>query len=593
MKQTPASASPHLMGRDRADRALRAAVDRLLGSMQPEGWWEGRLSSSALATATAVSALSLAAADRPQYRHLADGGAAWLAATQNADGGWGDTADSPSNLATTTLAAAALHLAGKQAELARTLANAERYVAATTGGADLVDAISAAYGIDRTFAVPILTNCALAGLVPWERIPRLPFALAALPHSWYKFLRLHVVSYALPALIAIGLLLDERKPSRNPLRKLARAAAQGPAMRKLEAIQPASGGFLEAIPLTSFVAMSLIPICGAGQPVVGKCLGFIERSVRPDGSWAIDSNLSVWLTTNSVKALSVAGELRRIDATRTREWIEARQYRAAHPYTNASPGAWGWSHLPGSVPDVDDTASAILALAALGGSEAIAGGVRWLLNIQNADGGWPTFCRGWGKLPFDRSSPDLTAHVLRALNAAKAGDASAAAAERGLQYLRRVQRDDGAWVPLWFGNQLAPGKENPVIGTAFVLRALHDLGMHDAMAARGAAYLAGAQNPDGGWGGARGIASSIEETALAVAALAAAAPAGCERVADARHAAARGAGYLVRRVEDGSWPAAAPVGLYFASLWYFEELYSIIWSADALGRALGSGVMAD
>jgi squalene-hopene/tetraprenyl-beta-curcumene cyclase len=34
------------------------------------------------------------------------------------------------------------------------------------------------------------------------------------------------------------------------------------------------------------------------------------------------------------------------------------------------------------------------------------------LGLQNRDGGIPTFCRGWGA--FDRSSPDITAHALRA-----------------------------------------------------------------------------------------------------------------------------------------------------------------------------------
>ena len=43
-------------------------------------------------------------------------------------------------------------------------------------------------------------------------------------------------------------------------------------------------------------------------------------------------------------------------------------------------------------------------------------GIEWLLSLQNADGGIPTFCRGWGKLPFDRSSPDITAHLLLAFN---------------------------------------------------------------------------------------------------------------------------------------------------------------------------------
>src|SRR2546427_1920047 len=41
-------------------------------------------------------------------------------------------------------------------------------------------------------------------------------------------------------------------------------------------------------------------------------------------------------------------------------------------------------------------------------------GIRWLRDVQNQDGGIPTFCRGWGALPFDRSSADITAHVVRA-----------------------------------------------------------------------------------------------------------------------------------------------------------------------------------
>ena len=47
-------------------------------------------------------------------------------------------------------------------------------------------------------------------------------------------------------------------------------------------------------------------------------------------------------------------------------------------------------------------------------TEGVAEGLKWLLGLQNSDGGIPTFCRGWGTLPFDRSSPDLTAHAIRA-----------------------------------------------------------------------------------------------------------------------------------------------------------------------------------
>ena len=36
-----------------------------------------------------------------------------------------------------------------------------------------------------------------------------------------------------------------------------------------------------------------------------------------------------------------------------------------HPYTNADPGGWAWTNLPGGVPDADDTPGAILALLQL------------------------------------------------------------------------------------------------------------------------------------------------------------------------------------------------------------------------------------
>jgi hypothetical protein len=89
---------------------LDAVCDRLLQAMHPHGFWEGRLSSSALATATAVSALALSG-DEIDASRIASG-VAWLCEHHNADGGWGDTTDSPSNLATTLLAIAALRLAG-------------------------------------------------------------------------------------------------------------------------------------------------------------------------------------------------------------------------------------------------------------------------------------------------------------------------------------------------------------------------------------------------------------------------------------------------------------------------------------------------
>ena len=47
----------------------------------------------------------------------------------------------------------------------------------------------------------------------------------------------------------------------------------------------------------------------------------------------------------------------------------------------------------------------------------------------------------------------------------------------------------------------------------------------------------------------------------------------------------RGVAWLVERVESGAWREPAPIGFYFAKLWYHERLYPMIWTVGALGKA--------
>jgi len=579
-----------------------------------------------LATATAVSALAVVlrhagaagSVDRNVLESRIDSGVAWLAATQNADGGWGDTPQSPSNIATTMLAKAAMHLAGVAERHRDRLARADRYIHAQGGVAGL----QRRYGKDKTFAVPILANCALAGVVSWDQVPRLPFELACLPRRLLGLLRIPVVSYAIPALVAIGQVRHLHGPPRNPFIRGVRDRLLRRTLEVAERMQPASGGFLEAVPLTSFVVMSLAATGRADHPVGRRGVTFLLNSVRSDGSWPIDTNLATWVTTLAVGALAGAGQP--VAQWVSLDWLLACQHRHVHPFTEARPGGWGWSDLSGAVPDADDTAGALLALAAIrsalgagsdkrgkGGNgdaadspirridEAAQQGIAWLLGLQNRDGGIPTFCRGWGALPFDRSGVDLTAHALRALWAWRQaaaewgplGQRMDRALGRGLAFLVRQQRPDGSWVPLWFGNQYSVDEQNYVYGTSRVLHALRDLErMASPPAQRGVRFLVAQQGQDGGWGGGLtragglgGQVSSVEETALAIEALLAA-PA--EPAVEA--ALARGLAWLVDAVETGRYRQSSPIGLYFARLWYDEKLYPQIFVVSALGRACGA-----
>src|SRR5262249_29257743 len=174
----------------------------------------------------------------------------------------GDTVRSFSNISTTMLCRAAFHLTDAADRFPDTLRRAEAWLHQRYGKtpAELAEAVRRRYGTDHTFSVPILMTSALAGLVEWDEVPPLPFELACFPQSWYRFLQLRVVSYALPALIAIGQAVYHHRPPRNPFVGLARRAAIQPSLRVLTKIQPSSGGFLEATPLTSFVTLSLASI---------------------------------------------------------------------------------------------------------------------------------------------------------------------------------------------------------------------------------------------------------------------------------------------------------------------------------------------
>ena len=557
------------------------AIERLMKSRSADGMWRGSLSSSAISTAVSVFALQRIDADK--YASHIQAGVRWLHETMKADGSWGDSVESPSNMTATLLTYVSLYAVGQAPHASR------EYLSQHLGGDSeeaLTKGVLRYYGRDLTFSVPILMMCALAGVVKdWKQIPPFPFELATLPQRLFRYLNLPVVSYAIPALIAIGLCQMHKKGGwLSPVRKLFVPKA----MRVLLRMQPADGGFLEAAPLTAFVSMCLAEGGFREHEVTQRCAQFLVDTVREDGSWPIDTNLSAWVTSLAAKVLPHD----QVDAEGLARLIQRNATVSVHPFTAAAPGGWGWSDLSGSVPDGDDTSGALVALYHLTGktSDTVANGLRWLMWLQNNDGGMPTFCKGWGKLPFDRSSPDITAHAILAMglwlpslegklkaDVQKSLDRMLNWMEKGTEEKRAGGAAGSGWVPLWFGDQDAADEKAPVYGTAtaidYLMSVQHPVATRLAQSQIG--FILTTQNEDGGWGGNKGVKSKVTYTCRALAALG-------HFPEQYEAAKQRGWDYLYRRFQAGTLYEREPIGLYFSRLWYSEELYNVLFLLNAL-----------
>lgn len=223
---------------------------------------------------------------------------------------------------------------------------------------------------------------------------------------------------------------------------------------------------------------------------------------------------------------------------------------------------------------------------------------RWMLAMQNRDGGWGAFDRDNNRqflcyVPFadhnamiDPSTPDLAARVLESLGllGRRAGDP---AVDRGIAYLRRTQEADGSWFGRWGVNY--------VYGTWQVLVGLQAVGVgaDDPLISSAADWLIAHQQPDGGWGESpdsyadprlRGVGpTTASQTAWGVMGLLAAGR-------GAHTATRRGIQYLVdKQRQDGTWDEPEFTGTGFPQVFYLRyHLYPIYFPLLALARYLAA-----
>jgi len=342
----------------------------------------------------------------------------------------------------------------------------------------------------------------------------------------------------------------------------------------------------------------------------------------------------VWDTALAVNALSLTSraddEERVEDAlTRASRWLIDREVRRPGDWSLLNPGlepsGWFFEYRNGFYPDTDDTAMVLMGLARSGHAwerpshktkeihqnwysregkrspvsppariAAADRGIRWLLGMQNKDGGWAAFDRDINrelltKVPFadhnamlDPSCPDITARVLEALGQFdyRVGHPQV---DRAVAFIEKTQDRRGCWLGRWGVNY--------IYGTWQVLLGLHAVHFDKKhpMVQRSIAWLKKVQQPSGAWGEscrsyndpstAGQGPPTASQTAWALIGLIAAGEGHSEAVR-------RGVDYLVATQQaDGNWKEDQFTGTGFPKVFYLKyHLYRLYFPIMALAR---------
>ncbi|WP_214483377.1 squalene--hopene cyclase [Bacillus sp. SM2101] len=255
------------------------------------------------------------------------------------------------------------------------------------------------------------------------------------------------------------------------------------------------------------------------SPIIQKAIKGLKSLSCPanDQVHIQNSPSTVWDTALLSYALQKAGVSADVSMIhRANEYLLSRQHKKYGDWTvhnpNTEPGGWGFSDINTIIPDIDDTTAALRAITSTAQTQhpfqvALSKGQKWLLSMQNNDGGWPSFEKNvdqkWlATLPIenanftlrDSSTADLTGRTLEYLGNFAGYDEEHPQVKQAVNWLINNQEENGSWYGKW-GICYIYGTWAAVTG----LRAVGIQANHPCIR-KAIRWLKNIQNNDGGWG---------------------------------------------------------------------------------------------
>jgi squalene-hopene/tetraprenyl-beta-curcumene cyclase len=617
---------------DRVEIAWEKARDALLGLQNPDGYWVGELQGdSILESEYLLLKFILNQENDAELPKVAN----FLRGLQNSEGGWSLFPGGPSDLSGTVKAYFALKLMGDDPNGPH-MERARRVVLAQ-GGAEKCNSFTKFY-------------FAALGQISYDACPSIPPEIVFLP-KWFYFNLYHVSAWTrtmilplsfvttlrytreLPAGMNMGeLYIDHAAANRvaeppvglprswsdlflrvdqllkaydqSPMKGLRQSAMKAAEKWVLDRMEGSEGlGAIFPPMVYMLIVMRALGYSDSDPRVVKAHQDLKDFYIEEGETIRLQPCVSpVWDTGLAMHALAEAGLNAESEAAeRGVDWLLEKECRVASDWQRncapVEPSGWFFEFSNPHYPDVDDTAIVLASLSRLGGEKskaALSRGLKWLLNMQNDDGGWAAFDRTKDrpileKIPFadhnamqDPSCPDIAGRVLEGLGHCGIRRDHPAVGP-AVAFIRKHQDACGAWWGRWGVNY--------VYGTWQVLTGLKSVGedMTQPYIQKAVSWLKSVQKPDGSFGESclsyhdtslKGQGeSTASQTAWGVMGLLA-------TVGASDPAVKKGIEWLVERQgADGNWEEAYFTGTGFPKVFYLKyHLYRLYFPLTALSR---------
>jgi squalene-hopene/tetraprenyl-beta-curcumene cyclase len=525
------------------ENALTRARDALLRLQNEKGYWVGELQGDSILESEYILLKFIVEqeADNDLVKITN-----YLRNLQNPDGGWSLFPGGPADLSGTVKAYFALKLMGDSPE-AEHMTKARKLIL-SLGGAEKCNSFTKFY-------------FACLGQISFDACPSIPLEIVFLP-KWFYFNLYHVSAWTRTMILPLAfvttlrytrqlpagkgireLYLDKLAANRvaNPPRgiprswrdfflrvdQLLKAYGQSPigGLRN-RAMKAAEKWLIKRIEDSEGLGAIFPPM--VYMLVVFKALGYpddhplVVKGHKELRDFYIEEGDTirlqpcvspVWDTGLAMHALAESGLSPTSDAARRGvQWLLEKECRIASDWQRncppVEPSGWFFEFENPHYPDVDDTAIVLAVLRRLGGKEADEArlrGIKWLLNMQNEDGGWAAFDRTKDRpileqIPFadhnamqDPSCPDITGRVLEGLGH-NGISLNHPAVRPAIEFIKKHQDPCGGWWGRWGVNY--------VYGTWQVLAGLKAVGedMTLPYIQRAQQWLRSVQKADGSFG---------------------------------------------------------------------------------------------